>query len=341
MSPLSNDHKQLLFDYSIGITSEEQTAKAKTLISTNKEAAEMHSKLQGALTPLESIEPQVCPDDLVERTISYVRENAGSSQHQLEQLLAVEQTKRVPIRIGFGRNFAEMAAIAASIIIIVGVLVPTMGFARQKYWQKKCGTQLGSFFQGLSSYIADHDGQHPSVATTAGAAWWKIGYQGKENQSNTRRIYILVREGYISPSAFICPGNRGRNLQIESSKIPTYKDFPDRRYVTYSFQISCSTTQEGKLQCRKVTMADLNPLFEKLPNYDSPFRVSLDKNLLTVNSSNHNRRGQNVLFGDGRVEFLKTRHTGSDHDDIFTLQDTDIYQGCEMPSCETDFLLAP
>lgn len=343
MSSLNNNQKKLLFDYCIGLTSEEHTAEAQALISTNKEAAEIYSKIKSSLSPLESIEPQRCPDDLVERTISLVNEHADSSQHQLAQLLAVEQTKKVPVSTGFWRNLTEMAAIAASIMLIVGVLVPTMGYARQKHWQKKCGMQLGSYFQGLSNYISDHDGHQPSVATTAGAPWWKVGYQGKENQSNTRRIYLLVRDNYVVPGIFICPGNKaGRKLRIESSEIRAYKDFPDRRYVTYSFKISCSTTQGGgKLLCRKVIMADLNPLFEELPNYDSPLKVRLDKQLLTVNSNGHNRRGQNVLFDDGSVEFLKTRRTGDAHDDIFTLQDTDIYQGIEVPSCETDFFLAP
>ncbi len=342
MSPLNNDQKELLFDYCIGSTSDEQTAKAQALISTNQEAAEIHSKLKVTLAPLDDIEFQVCPDNLVERTISYVNEHADSSQQQLEQLLAVEQTKKVPIKIGFWRNLTEIAAIAASIMFIVGVLVPTMGFVRQKYRQNKCGMQLGSFFQGLSNYISDHDGQQPSVATTAGAPWWKVGYQGQENQSNTRRIYLLVRDNYVNSGIFICPGNKsGRNLQIEPSLIRTYKDFPNRQCVTYSFKISCSRIQSGRLLCRKVMMADWNPLFEELPNFDSPFRVRLDKRLLTLNSSNHNRRGQNVLFGDGRVEFLKKRFIGIAQDDIFTLQDTDIYQGCEVPSCETDFFLAP
>lgn len=342
MSPLSNKQKQLLFDYSIGLTSEEQTTEAETLISENKEAVEIHSKLKASLAPLESLEPQVCPDDLVEHTIHYVDQHADASQQQLEQLLAIEQTKRAPIKIGFWRNLTEMAAIAASVMLLAGILVPTLGFARQKYWQKKCGMQLSNFFQGLSNYISDHDGRQPSIATTAGAPWWKVGYQGQENQSNTRRIYLLVIDSYVSPSDFICPSNKAsRNLQIESSKVRTYKDFPDRNYVTYSFQISCSQTQSGKLLCRKPIMADLNPLFEELPTYDSQFKVRLDKRLLTINSSNHNSRGQNVLFGDGRVEFRTTRYTGITQDDIFTLQDTDIYQGVEVPSCETDFFLAP
>jgi len=342
MNPLNNDQKQLIFDYCIGLTSEEHTAEAEALISSNRQAAEIHSRLKATLIPLDSIEAHVCPDDLVENTISFVSEHINSGQLQLEQLLEAEQTKKAPIKIGFWRNLTEMATVAASIMLIVGVLVPSLGFARQKYWQKKCGMQLSSFFQGLRNYADDHDGRQPSVATTAGAPWWKVGYQGTENQSNTRRIYLLVLDKYVKPEIFVCPGNKSRkNVKIEPSLLRTYKDFPDRQCVTFSFQISCGKTQGGKLLCRKAIMADWNPIFEELPNFDSTFKVHLDKKSLTVNSSNHNRRGQNVLFGDGRVEFLKTRFTGIAQDDIFTLQDTDVYQGVEVPSCETDFFLAP
>ena len=87
-------------------------------------------------------------------------------------------------------------------------------------------------------------------------------------------------------------------------------------------------------------MADLNPLFESLPeDFSKEFILHPNKKLLTVNSINHNRRGQNVLFGDGSVEFLKKRIIGAD--DIFTLQNTNVYYGCELPSCVSDFFLAP
>jgi hypothetical protein len=88
MSPLKDRQKQLLFDYCIGLTSEKQTAEAEDLISSNDEAAEIQSKLKAALTPLDSIKPATCPDDLAQRTILRLNNLARSSQIQLEQLLA-------------------------------------------------------------------------------------------------------------------------------------------------------------------------------------------------------------------------------------------------------------
>jgi len=343
MSPLNNEQKQLLFDYCIGLTSQEETAEAEALISTDKEAAEIHSKLKAAIAPFDSLETEPCPNELVEHTILRVNNLADSSQRQLRQLLAGEQTRKVITKSQLWWNLGKIAAAAAVFMLIVGVLVPTLGVARQRYRRQRCQMQMGSIFQGLSNYISDHDGQSPAVATTAGAPWWKVGDQGRENHSNTRHIYLLPKGGYVELSTFVCPGYKGdKPLQLDDSQIKRLKDFPSRRYVTYSFRIRCHIIGSGRLMCRKVLMADWNPLFEQLPeDFSRGLLLQLNRKLLTLNSINHNRRGQNVMFGDGHVKFLKTRFIGIAKDDIFTLQDTDVYQGCEVPSCEADSFLAP
>jgi len=343
MSSINNEQKQLLFDYCVGLTSQEESVEAEALISSNQEAAEIHSQLRATLAPLESVEFEPCPDGLVERTVWRVSNLADSGQHRLEQLLVSEQTQKVTTKVAFWRNLSEMAAVAAAVILIAAVLVPTLSFARQKYAQQRCRMQLGSsIFQGLDNYISDHDGQLPAVASAAGAPWWKVGSKDNENCSNTRHIWLLVKGNYVKPTSFVCPGcKNGKTLQSSPSQIRTYKDFPNRKHITYSFRIRCRMHENGKLLCRKVLMADLSPLFEKLPDDFPTAPLRLNPRLLTINSINHRRRGQSVLFGDGRVEFLKTRHIGISKDDIFTLQDTDIYQGCEVPSCATDSFLAP
>jgi hypothetical protein len=341
MIPLTSEKKQLLFDYCIGLTSQEQTAEAEELISSNPEAAQIHSKLKAFFAPLNTLEPESCPDALAERTVWRLKSLANSSQDRLQQLLASEQTRKVTPR---NRMWGRRLATAAVFMIAGSVLLTTLRYLRFNSRLQQCQLQQGSIFQGLGNYIRDHDGQQPVVAATVGAPWFKVGDQGTENHSNTRRIFLLVKGDYVKPSNFVCPcSKRGRALQMTPSQIKTYKDFPDRRCVTYSFQINCRIAGNGQLFCRKVVMADLNPLFEKLPelpeDYSKSLTLELTKDLLTLNSTNHNRHGQNILFGDGRVEYLKTRYIGTD--DIYTLQNTDVYEGCEVPSCETDFFLAP
>ncbi|HIJ54181.1 MAG TPA: hypothetical protein HPP66_13690 [Planctomycetes bacterium] len=343
MSPLKDQQKQLLFDYCIGLTSEEQTADAEALIASNEEAAEIHSKLKAALAPLDTVVPEPCPDDLAERTILRLNNTARTSQLRLQQLLAGEQARSVAIKTPFWRNIGKMATAAAVFLIALGVFQSSSNFARQRYRQYQCRSQLGGIYRGLSNYMADYDGKLPAVATTAGAPWWKVGRQGPENYSNTRRLWLLVKGGYVDIALFDCPGRRPKiTIRLTPSQIQQFNDFPYREQISYSFRICCPKPAQRVSPSLKALMSDLNTLFEKLPrDYSRPLRIKLNKDLSTLNSINHDRHGQSIMFDDGRVDFCKNRCLGATEDDPFTLQNTDTYNGTEYPSSETDNLLAP
>lgn len=346
MTVLSNKQKQLLFDYCVGLTSKEETTEARHLISSNQEASEIYSSIKAALSPLDSLEPESCPDELAESTVWRLNNAARSSQLQLEQLLGREQSRSVGVKHRLWPSLPKRLATAAVFIIVGGVLIITFNtivtYARQNYRQQQCRMQMARIFRGTNQYASDHDGKMPTVATASGAPWWKVGYQGKENHSNTRHVWLLVKSDYVNAADFVCPGtSQGQAIRLKPLQVQNYNDFPSRGYITYSFRIMSNSPPANSLG-QKVLIADLNPLFERLPqDYSGQLQLRLNKELLTLNSINHNRRGQNILFGDGSVAFLKTRLIGIGADDIFTLQNTDIYQGVEVPSVETDAFVAP
>jgi len=342
MSSLNNQQKQLLFDYCIGLTSDEEAGEVKALISSNQEAAEIHSRLKAALSPLDSIELETCPDTLTEKTISRLNNASDSGTIQLEQLLAKEQVQTVAVKNQFWWNFGKMVTAAAVIFIVLGTWFAPLDFARQKYRQHRCRGQLAGIYQGLSSYIADHDDKQPTVATAMGNPWYKVGHQGKENYSNTRNIWLLVKGNYVNPADFVCPGRAcSRELKFDSCGMQKYNDFPDREYITYSVRIRCpdSPCTLGS----KPIIADSNPIFDGVCDKSPPgLKIKLNNKLLTANSANHKGKGQNVLFGDGSVRFTKGRFIADD--DIFTLQQMRPgfeVKGYELPSSESDNFLAP
>jgi len=343
MSPLKDQQKQLLFDYCIGITSEEATGEAQALIASNDEAAEIHSKLKAALAPLDTVQPEPCPDDLAERTILRLNNIARTSQLRLQQLLAGEQARSVAIKTPFWRNIGKMATAAAVFLIALGAFQSSSNFARQRYRQYACRSQLGGIYRGFSNYMADYDGKMPAVATTAGAPWWKVGRQGPENYSNTRRVWLLVKGGYVDLALFDCPGRSSKiTIRLTPSQIQKHNDFPYREQISYSFRICCPKPAQRVSPSLKALMSDLNTLFEILPrDYSTPLKRKLNKDLSTLNSINHNRRGQNILFDDGCVNFMKKRCIGITEDDPFTLKNILIYNGTERPARETDDFLAP
>jgi len=343
MSSLSNEQKQLLFDYCLGLTSQEAAAEAEALISSNQEAAELHSKLKTSLSLLDSLTPEPCPDELANRTVGRLNNLARSSQLRLEQLLTSEQARPVTTKSRIWWNLGKIAAAAAVILIIAGIFFPPLDLLRQNSRLYQCQMGLGRIYRGIQQYSSEHNSQLPAVATAPGAPWHKVGYQGKENYSATRNMWLLVKGRYAKPADFVCPGRRRKLvIRLDPSQIQNYNDFPTRSYITYSIRIRCSKSTKPHLPSRKVLISDLSPLFENLSeDYNKPFSLELDRTLLTRNSINHKRRGQNILFSDGTVKFIKSRHTDISDDDIFTLQGTTTYHGCETPSCESDTFLAP
>jgi hypothetical protein len=340
---LDNKQRQLIFDYSLGLTTERETAKAEELIDSNEQAAELHAALKSITGVLGSLEPELCPDELVERTVLRLTNTGRASQARLAQLLADEQAKTVARPWHLWWNIGRVLAAAAVILLAAVIWFAPLNFVRQNYYQYRCQAQLARIAEGIRQYMADHDGQMPAVATAAGAPWWKVGYQGNDNYSNTRHLWLLVRGGYVEPVNFVCPGApQGQMVRLDGLQVKDYNDFLDRKHITLSFRIRCEKPQGAPPSGGRVLMSDLNPLFESLPGPDTKtLLVQLNKELSNLNSINHNRSGQNILLDDGSVKFLKTRCFGVEGDDIFTLQNTEVYHGVEVPLCESDTFLAP
>ena len=348
MTPLSDAQKQLLFDYSFGMTGERDTAEAEQLLSSSPEAAQLCDLLKSALSPLDAVEPEPCPDDLAERTIARLIEQARltSGQGQLERLLNTEQGRVVPLRVPFLRNWTEIAAMAAVLVLFAGVLYPAFGLARQKQWQAHCQSHFAGIYSGLAAYVNDHDGRLPTVATAPGSPWWKVGAQGPETPSNSRRAWLLAKLGYAPLTAFICPARRDPG-RPDPATIPVaqYNDFPARSFIHFSVRIDGPQDAQPSLGRKRVFLADLNPLSEEFPSdLSTPASIELRDTLLKANSRNHRQRGQNVLLCDGSVEFTKTRRTSISDDDIYTLQAMSCGQricGCERPASDSDTFVAP
>ena len=338
MISLNNQQKELLFDYCIGLTSEQEAAQAQELVFSNEQAAKFVTSIKSSLSPLESITPEECPDELAEGTIWRIKQTLRTSQVGLNQLLAAEQKRKT----GFWRDtFGRLATAAVFVIVGTGAITAwNMGtnYARQMSWQTKCGSQMAGLFNGLSNYKNDNNGQMPALASAAGSPWWKVGDQGSEDVSNTRRMWVLARKGYVKHDAFMCPATRP---SCDFSCNPKeYNDFPKRIYVSYSFRIGCPKAGLEKMG-RQVIIADMSPIFMNISAAEKELNVNLSDALMRKNSPNHGGRGQNVLFCDGSVVFVKGRTVDVSMDDIYTIQGRQNYQGVEVPTSEADIFLAP
>ncbi len=236
---ISRQDKELLLDYCLGIAPQEEVLRAESLLASNPRAAQLYASFQRSMSPLQTLESGPCPPEWVERTVTRLKDAAA--QERLEGLLA-EQGRQKTIKFGWGMNFTQIAAIAAMLVFVVGIFIPSFAFARNIYFRNRCQMQLARIYDGLSSYSTDHQDRLPAVAMADGSPWWKVGYQGKENHSNTRPVWLLVRQGYVEPGRFICPSTKDAPRSAGFNPAD-FNDFPDKGYVRYSFRICCDRTK--------------------------------------------------------------------------------------------------
>ena len=350
MISLNEGQRDLLLDYCFGCASEENMEAARKLLSSNSGAVEFCEKLQHSLSLLEHLHSESCPEHLVENTIDRLqRHHAALSGHgRLTELLDAEQSRIVTARPSFWRNFSEVITTAAAILIVAAVFFPVTTNMRNKARLMQCSANLSGIGQSISRYANDNGNVLPAVATVAGDPWWKVGAKGKQNQSNTRHLWLLVKEKYAEPNQFTCPGRRcNKRPSLDRNTIAELNDFPSRKYVGYSFRLI--TSQSGRILAGRSVpiMADTNPIFEGCTNRQKCYEyrefspVKLRAKLLKANSKNHRGKGQNVMFSDGSVRFMKNRIAGELNDDIFTIKGTQIYRGVESPNSATDIFLVP
>ena len=69
MKQLTNEQKNLIFDYCISITDESQSAQAEEIIFSNPQAAKLAKQLKASLGVLDTYEVGECPDYLARQTI--------------------------------------------------------------------------------------------------------------------------------------------------------------------------------------------------------------------------------------------------------------------------------
>ncbi len=352
MSNLSKEEKEVILDFYFRCGQEERINRGRDLIAGNPEATELYTRLEDSLRQLDSVKYEPCPENLVELTVAKLKLAASSEQARLESLLAAEQRKtphmESPVATtsrSFWRNIAEVAAIAAVVLVVAGVSLPSLSRMRQK---AVCKAHLMRIGQAIARYANDHDGALPSVVITAGSPWWNVGDQGEKNQSNTRHMWLLVKKGYLDGKDFICPGRKdAKAVSYTRAQLTGFNDFPSRQHINYSFTFISGKSGQSQKGRKSILLGDLNPVFEQVFDKggkrvcmpDKPTKILIEVQLSRIMSANHAGRGQNLLFGDGSSDFKKTRNIFGD--DIYTIRDAQSYSGCEVPCDEEDIFLAP
>jgi len=312
--------EQLLIDYALGRSDGAAAEDVRRRLAEDADFAALHADVANTLEALGTWPAPDPPEDLVEQTLERV-----GAVRRTEMLLAAQPEGAEPRPPVF--SFRELVAIAAAVVLAVGILIPSLRRARQLADRGLCAANMGQIGAALQHYAGGNDDLLP--ATPAEAEWW-LPRPGKQVSSNTEGLFLLIRHGYAQPEAFQCPATGEDAFVIR----PGMRDFPSRRAVNYSYQHSINARMRySELHARLVILSDDNPVFAG--GRFHPERVDC-----TV-SDNHGGGGQNVLYPGGDVVWATHNRVGVDGNNIFLAEGILDYLGREKPTSPTDSFVIP
>jgi hypothetical protein len=331
----------LLLDLHLNRLDEEQARQMEETLAASPDLAAKSRALRGLFGLLDRVDVPEPPGDLADSVMARIDEHT-------RPLLLKEAATVVPA--GGGHDLSgspmlslrELIAIAACIILFVGIFVPGYQKALNIAQRNMCRKHMHLVSAGFTAYAQQNNGFLPWVGHVPEGSWLATRTPNVPRYSNTRPMFVLLQQGLIpdnDPRVFLCPNvPHARPMMAEDYK--QFTDFAEPANVSYSSVFM--NLPRGRLLERMapqmVLMADRNPLFDdragghRLSPYDE-----------AGNSFSHGEEGagQNGVRVDGTAGWFTKPTVGVDNDNIYRAGDRARYEGTEVPVADTDTFLVP
>lgn len=301
-------------------------------IAADPKLAEQHEALGSLFKTLQSWRVEPAPADLPARIAARI---AGAGQplrlvRPTDDLTrAAEAGGTMVIRLG---NLREIVAVAAMLVLIVSVGLPSLLSVRERNQRMGCSQNLALLGQGVQQYAATFGSSLPFAGWSPQASWRPSGDPHVVTIPNRIHLYPLLRGAYVlDPRVFVCPARK--DVPMPQDQVRERNDFSESRNLSYAYQNMAGVRPLSSSDPRLPIMADDNPAFEDgVPLFD---RLGLGDRA-NRNSRAHKGAGQNVLMLDGHFKWSTTPYAGIDNDNIWTLQGIETYNGHEGPGSASD-----
>ncbi|MAE61901.1 MAG: hypothetical protein CMJ49_11165 [Planctomycetaceae bacterium] len=279
-------------------------------------------RLMQVLGLLDHLPAESTGDLLVARTLQRV--NEARQQQRYSQQIQDLNTPRSLLR------WPDLIAVAAVMLIGVSIVLTTFKQDPASANQIACATNLQGAFKGLSAYANDY-GTLPVMRLSSSGRWNRVNTFDDDGstQSNSANQLLAVNTQHVDLDNLACPENPNALLKLQ----PEMRDFHDARQISFSIQNMFGAEKPRMDGLRMAILSDRNPYFAG---------GRFNPNSGDVSPNHRRQGGQNVLFTDGTVSFIKSANTDGG-DNIWHQGNVKraSYNGTELPNNRFDAFLVP
>src|SRR5882672_5448935 len=239
-----------------------------------------------------------------------------------------------------GFTLVELLVVIAIIALLIAILLPTLNKARETANRIKCASNLRQIAQALKTYAVDNNGHYPRVRHVQGeipcffTGFFResgFGPTGEPLQNDvTAALFLLIRGNLLTLNVFVCPSSTQKVDDLQGYSVLKCSNFSDTLPYGWSLSYSYANPYSGS---SGLAIEDRD--YKLTPQTRGDFAIAADRNdgddrfknlnwnapqseMKWMNSQNHARAGQNVLFNDGHVVWCNNPFVGIDRDNIYT-----------------------